>query len=119
MTRAENLLFALYAFRVAILERDQFLAICTSLRHGQDIDLGMSLVKRGVIDQWQAEALWSLVSAQVQVIGSAKKALEAVDPGAQARAAIHAAIKPQAAPRPKVQRHDDPPTIKFNTPEET
>ena len=117
MTRAENLLFALYAFRISILERDQFLAICLSLRHGKDVDLGQSLMKRGIIEELQYEALWSMVSAQVQIIGSAKKALSAVDPGVQLQAAINAAIKPQMAPRPRGPQGADPPTINLEVQE--
>lgn len=120
MNRAENLLFALYAHRVNILDRDQFLSICSSLRHGKDIDIGMSLARRGLIDEMQMEALWSLVGAQVQVLGSAKKALGSIEVGELVRQAILTAIKPQSAPeRRPAQGSPDPPTIRFDTPEES
>ena len=120
MNRAENLLFALYAHRVNILDRDQFLSICATLRHGRDIDIGMSLARRGLVDEMQMEALWSLVSSQVQVLGSARKALGAVEAGELVRQAVLNALKPQPAPgRGEASPIPDPPTIKFDRPDES
>ncbi len=110
MKRADNLLFALFAYRVGMLTRDQLIAIIGSLRHGKDIDLGLSLAKRGLIDERQAEAVWNLVDIQSDVHGGAKKALGTVEAGVQIQQAILEAIKPQPASK---QSSDDPPTIRF------
>ncbi len=110
MKRADNLLFALFAYRVGMLTRDQLLAIILSLRHGKDIDLGMSLSKRGLIDDRQAEAVWNLVGIQSEVHGGAKKALGTVEAGVQIQQAILEAIKPQPAAKGPSK---DPPTIRL------
>lgn len=123
MTRPENLLFALYALRVSILDRDQFMAICQSLRHGKDVDLGMSLAKRGFITVEQMDALWSLVHAQVEKHGNAKKAISTVEAGGQISLAIHAALKPMKAEKGapaeagSEEAKQDPPTVNFEIPD--
>ena len=112
MKRPENLLFTLYAHRVGIITREQLLLICQSLRHGKDIDIGQSLAKRGVIDDRQAEAIWNLVACQVDIIGTAKKALQSVEAGELILQAIWAAIQPQ--PAAKNPSKNDPPTIQLD-----
>ncbi|NUN49312.1 MAG: hypothetical protein HUU15_10850 [Candidatus Brocadiae bacterium] len=117
MTRDENLLFALLAFRVGILTRDQLLAVCGSLRAGGDIDLGKSLIKRNLLDEWQSDALWNLTSGRINACGTAMAAMEAAQPGDQLLAALQGAVQrlskaprvPSTPPRPS-----DPPTIKFD-----
>jgi hypothetical protein len=113
MTRADNLLFVLYAWRVAILTRDQLLAICASLRHGKDIDIGMSLAKRGIIDEQQMDAIWNLVGVQTAIHGTAKKVIQTVETGEQVRLAVQLALRPQRI-EGKSQGERDAPTIRFD-----
>lgn len=111
MKRPDNILFAVYGYRVGILTRDQLLAILATLRHGKDIDLGMSLSKRGILDERQAAALWNLVDVQSDVHGGPKKALATIEAGALVQQAVAAALGPRPAPR---QSSKDPPTIRFD-----
>ena len=112
MKRPENLLFALFAHRVGMLTRDQLIAICTSLRHGKDIDIGMSHSKRGLLDDRQVAAVWNLVDVQVDILGNAKKVLMSFELGELIRQAIWNAIKPQHTSHD--QSSKDPPTIRFD-----
>lgn len=92
MLRDENLLFSLYAFRIGLISKDQFVAITKTLRPGTDIDLGKSLVKRHVMDDTQAKALWDLVGVQQAMLGDAKSAMGNVPMDDDIRQALHAAI---------------------------
>lgn len=112
MKRPENLLFALFAHRVGMLSRDQLIAICASLRHGKDIDIGMSLSKRGLLDERQVAAVWNLVDVQCDIVGGAKKVIMTFELGELIRQAIWNAIKPQPASHD--QGSKDPPTIRFD-----
>jgi hypothetical protein len=114
MKRAENILFALFAHKVNFIDRKQFIAICGSLRHGKDIDLGMSLARRGMLDDAQAEALWKVVDRHVEAAGTAKKAINALEIEAELKEAMQAAVKPQQAPKKAEEENFDPPTLDFD-----
>jgi hypothetical protein len=111
MKRPDNILFAVFAYRVGILTRDQLLAILATLRHGRDIDLGISLSKRGLMDERQAAAVWNLVDVQSDVHGGPKKALGTIEAGALIQQAVAAALGPKPA---SGQGSKDPPTIKLD-----
>lgn len=92
MLRDENLLFALYAYRIGLLSKEQFLAITKTLRPDSDVDLGKSLVKRHVLDDTQSKILWELVGVQQAMLGDAKSAMGNVPMDDEIRTALHAAI---------------------------
>ncbi|MCC6741452.1 MAG: hypothetical protein IT452_20595 [Planctomycetia bacterium] len=92
MLHDENLLFALYAWRVGFLTKEQVLAVAQTLRPSADVDLGKSLVKRNVMDDTQAKVLWDLVGVQQAMLGDARKAMGNVPMDDEVRAALHAAI---------------------------
>jgi hypothetical protein len=92
MLREENLLFGLYAYRIGLVTKEQFLAITKTLRADSDVDLGKSLVKRHVLDDTQSNTLWDLVGVQQAMLGDAKKAMGNVPMDDEIRMAIHAAI---------------------------
>ncbi|MCC6741451.1 MAG: hypothetical protein IT452_20590 [Planctomycetia bacterium] len=111
MKRPDTILFAVYGYRVGILTRDQLLAILATLRHGRDIDLGISLARRGILDERQAAALWNLVDVQSDIHGGPKKALGTIEAGALIQQAVAAALGPRPGPS---QASKDPPTIRLD-----
>lgn len=114
MLRDENLLFGLYAMRVGLLSREQFISITKSLKSGEDVDLGKSLAKRHVIDGMQAKAIWELVGVQSAMLGDARKAMGSVPMDDETRQALHASII--AADMPATRPSDDEGTINIESP---
>jgi len=113
MLRDENLLFALYAYRIGLLSKEQFLAITKTLRADSEVDLGKSLVKRHVLDDTQSGTLWDLVGVQQAMLGDARKAMGNVPMDDEVRQALHAsflAADMTAAPS------KDPQTINLDAP---
>lgn len=114
MLRDENLLFALYAYRIGMVTKEQFVAITKTLKPGVEADLGKSLVKRHVIDETQSKSLWDLIGVQQAMLGDARQAMGHVPMDEDIRAALHAAIiagdlQPSKAATDKGTIEIDPP----------
>jgi hypothetical protein len=110
MTREENLLFGLYAWRTGLLTKEQLLAICKSLKPGADVDLGKSLSKRNIVDEEPAAALWALVRARIAKFGDALPVVGTIPMDEAVKNAIVGALIPPPESRP------DEATIHFEPP---